>query len=106
MNTVAAPAPSHDTTTLQREIERLRNDLHRLRTDFADLTDDALHTARQGASDARDRIHQNARDVLAKGRESIHAVEGQIKTHPFTSVAAALAVGVLLGVAVSRSRRD
>lgn len=98
----AATASTENASTMRREIDRLKADLERLRSDFAGLTDDAVHTARTGAAQAKERVAEGARVAAAKGRESVEAIEDQVAAHPFMSLAAALAVGLAVGVALSR----
>lgn len=96
-----ATSPSDD-TSLRREIDRLKADLQRLRLDFSDLTGDALHAARSGAAEARERVTEKARAPAAKGRESVEAVEEQVAAHPFMSLATAFAVGMVVGLGICR----
>lgn len=98
----AANAPSDHTSAMCREIERLKTDLERLRADFAGLTEDAVHTARAGAAEAKERLAQGAHAAAARGRESAEAIEDQVAAHPFVALGAALAVGLVVGAALSR----
>jgi len=97
-----ATVSAEEAGTLRDEIERLKSDLHRLRTDFSGLTDDAVHAARTGAAQAKDRVEQGARAVADKGQESVEALENQIAAHPLMALAAAFSVGMALGIGLSR----
>ena len=88
---------------VQSEIERLRADLVRLRTDISGLAEDAAHAAKVGTVEARELLARKAKEIAAKGREGVDMTEKQIVEHPFVAVGAALAVGALLGIVLSRS---
>jgi ElaB/YqjD/DUF883 family membrane-anchored ribosome-binding protein len=98
-------ASSESPGMLRQEIDRLKADLERLRADFTDLGGDAVHAAKAGAEEARERVAEKARAAAAKGRESIDAIEDQVAAHPFLSLGAAFAVGLALGVAFSHKDR-
>jgi ElaB/YqjD/DUF883 family membrane-anchored ribosome-binding protein len=80
---------------LQREVDRLRADLRQLRGDIAGLGVDGIRTARAG-------IQETARTANAKGKAAAELAEKQITSHPFLSIAACFAVGLLLGMRISR----
>lgn len=87
---------------LRREFDLLKSDLHTLRSGLSDLTGDAVRTAKAGAAEARHRIEQGVRAANAKGKESVEALEQQVAAHPIASLAAALAVGLVLGFGLTR----
>lgn len=98
----SAATTSENTSAMRREIDRLKADLERLRSDFSGLTEDAVHTARTGAAQAKERLSEGARAAAAKSRESVEAIEEQVAAHPFMLIAAAGAIGLVVGVAISR----
>ncbi len=95
---------TQDPTDMQREIDRLKADLSRLRGDFAHLAEDAVHAAKVGASEAKDKFEKTAKAAAAKGRESIEAVEHQVAAHPLIALSTAFAVGLVVGLVLTRSR--
>lgn len=95
-------ATTQSDSAMRREIDRLKADLERLRSDFSGLTEDAVHATKTGAAEAKERIERSARAAAAKGRESAEAVEEQIAAHPLVSLATAFAVGMVLGLGLSR----
>jgi len=95
-------APSDDSVALRREIDRLKADLQRLRTEFTGLADDAVHAAIAGTAEAKERVGQTARAFATKGRESADAVGDQVAAHPLMSIATAFAVGMVVGLGLSR----
>lgn len=98
----AATGSTEDSHALRREVDRLKADLQRLRLDFSELGGDAVHAAKAGGAEARERVAEKARAAAAKGRESVEAVEEQIAAHPFMSLATAFAVGMVVGLGICR----
>ncbi|MEY3025780.1 MAG: hypothetical protein RL136_903 [Planctomycetota bacterium] len=86
---------AEDTTDLEHELEKLRNDLRRLKIDAGLVGADALRTARTG-------LNESFRAAGTQGRAAIAGAEKQITEHPFLAVGAALAVGILVGYRVTR----
>lgn len=95
-------APVADESMLRQEVDRLKADLQCLKVDFAELASDAAGASKSAAEDAGNRIAQKAKSAAARGTEALEAVEQEIASHPFMSLAAALAVGVMLGIGLSR----
>ncbi len=98
----ATLAPTEDTRLLRREIDRLRSDMDRLRNDMSSLAEDALRAVRTGAAQAKERIGRNAHATAEKGREAVDALENQVAQHPLVSLGSALAVGLIVGIGLSR----
>ena len=92
-----------ENNTMQKELERVKADLMRLRTDFSTLTEDTVKAARTGTAAARDALTEKAQAVADKGRESLESVEKQVVAHPFVAIGAALAIGAVLGMLISRT---
>lgn len=90
-----SPIGIDETLDLQREIDRLRADLRQLRGDLAGLGNDGMRAARAG-------FQETARAAAARGKAATEAVEGQIASHPFLSVAGCFAIGMLLGMRMNR----
>jgi ElaB/YqjD/DUF883 family membrane-anchored ribosome-binding protein len=84
-----------NTHDLQRELDKLKADFQRLRTDAATLGTDSVRAARAG-------LNEGVRTAAARGREAAEAAEKRIAAHPFLSVGAGLALGILLGMRLSR----
>jgi len=101
MNNVV-PTSKDDIGELRREFDRLKSDLSDIRTNISDLGSDAVRTARAGMAQTRDRIGNTVDAAGAKGKESLEAVEQQVAAHPFMSLAAALALGMVVGFGLTR----
>jgi len=96
------------TQTVDKEVEALRAEMETMRADMKKLTEQLGRTAKAGASAASaeaeaeltrlrgelDRLYQRAKDG---GVASIESIEQQVERHPFTSLAAAFGIGLLLG---------
>jgi len=83
---------THD---LQRELDKLKADFQRLRTDAAAIGGDSVRAARAG-------LNEGVRVAAERGREAAEAAEKRIAAHPFLSVGAGVAIGVLLGMRLAR----
>jgi ElaB/YqjD/DUF883 family membrane-anchored ribosome-binding protein len=84
-----------ETTELYREIDRLKADLRQVRSDFASLGGDAIRTARAG-------INESVKTAAAKSKAVADGAEAQISSHPFIAVATAFAVGLFVGIRLTR----
>jgi ElaB/YqjD/DUF883 family membrane-anchored ribosome-binding protein len=93
-----SPVGLEESLDLQREMDRLRADLRQLRTDLGGIGTDGVRTARAG-------LQETARAAAARGKAAAELAEKQITSHPFLSIAACFAVGVLLGMRMT-NRRD
>jgi ElaB/YqjD/DUF883 family membrane-anchored ribosome-binding protein len=86
---------------LGKDVDAIKSDLDALRKDLASIVETVKGTAKSRAETEIDalqkRLNQIAADVQSSGRDSLHAVEGQIGDKPLVSVAVAFAVGLMLG---------
>lgn len=98
----ASPLSTREADAVRDDLERLKEDLKQMREDLSSLSSDAVKAAKAGASQAKDTIHDGVRAAAAKGRESVEMMEDQISTHPLMAVGAAFALGMVLGVSMSR----
>jgi len=101
MNDVASIS-DEEIGTLRHDFDRLKADFREIRTDLANLTGDSVRTAKASAAEARQRIASGVKAAGAKGKESVEAVEHQLAAHPFISLTAAFAVGMVLGLALTQ----
>lgn len=98
----AASTHNDDASTMREEVDRLKADLQRLRLDMSHFGGDAMHAAKAGVAEAKERVSDAAHAAAKKGKESLDAVESQVATHPFASLGAAFAVGMVIGLGLSR----
>jgi ElaB/YqjD/DUF883 family membrane-anchored ribosome-binding protein len=101
------------TSQLERELKSLKRDLNSLKTDLRGLVDAAGNDGSKNWHDLRDRVSSeaqhraeqlrngwdHARDYKHKASEAAHRT---VEDHPFTTVLAALAGGLLLGHLLGR----
>jgi ElaB/YqjD/DUF883 family membrane-anchored ribosome-binding protein len=86
---------------LKKDVEALRADLDALRSDLGQilgtLKSKSGNRAEAEIDAIRKRIERVAGDIQSGGRETARAVGEQIEERPFTSIAMAFAVGLVLG---------
>ena len=89
--------------------DRLATDLKRVVRDSEDLlytTKDAVggkaEEVRERLTDALDAAKRTCRDLEGKAIEGAKAADKTIRGHPYQSIGAAFAVGLLIGVLVTR----
>lgn len=91
-----------ESTDLRRDLERVRSELRQLRADLGGLTEVALRAAKSGAAEAKERIDHSMKAAADMSKESIKAVEGQVAAHPLVSLASSFAIGLIVGLSLSR----
>jgi ElaB/YqjD/DUF883 family membrane-anchored ribosome-binding protein len=98
---------------LEQEFDGLRGDIDKLRGDLASLTKSLGEVAREtagagarraraAADDIAHRLDAATVDARLKARENVARVEQQIEERPFTAVAIAFGIGLLMGRLMSR----
>lgn len=90
--------------TTEAEIDQLRKDLQKLRTDFENLGATLGRTAYAGVRETGERICETARDLGGLRQTKDHLTRS-IEENPVAAALAALGVGVLLGRLCSGRRR-
>jgi ElaB/YqjD/DUF883 family membrane-anchored ribosome-binding protein len=80
---------------LRQDVDAIKEDLSRLRTDLGGMTQQWMSRAREGMGEAA----EYAQD---QGSEALSVVQHQIEDHPLTAVGIALGVGLLLGAMLKR----
>ncbi|MBV8777907.1 MAG: DUF883 family protein [Alphaproteobacteria bacterium] len=93
---MAAPIES-DFSTLQADIQQLRND-------FAKMTADLRSLATSGVSQARGQAQDSAQQVWDEVRQRAQQVGQEIEERPFASALAAFSTGLLLGMLLNSRR--
>lgn len=88
-----------DTT---KDIEALREEVSKLRTDITDIAETLRKLSHDAVADGRDRLRDAAKQQTDKARESLSGVESEIEQRPLTSVAAAFGIGFVLGKLLDR----
>lgn len=80
---------------LKRDIEALREDLHK-------LGDDVRNSSGRQAQESLVQMRGLLGDLCKKFNERGKSVSGEIESRPFTSVFAAFGIGLLLGKLIGR----
>lgn len=100
-------------TNLEKEMEALRADLAKVRSDLAGLFDAVKEVGKQRAKGVRDSVSHlaetlgdDAADTFERardrGRKSVDCVEHSIGANPVLSLLIALGVGALVGKLLER----
>jgi ElaB/YqjD/DUF883 family membrane-anchored ribosome-binding protein len=109
-------------TQLEKQVKALKRDLDRLQADFGKLTNDTGRAARQ----ASDTAHEASATALAKleeeatrlldalkgaghsvvegGEDVVTGVHDQIQERPLIAAAAAMGLGLVVGMVIARRR--
>jgi ElaB/YqjD/DUF883 family membrane-anchored ribosome-binding protein len=85
---------SQDVAALRADLDALRGDLGRL---VGTLKTKTGARAESELDALRERLERMAGDLQSSGLDTARRVEAQIGERPFTSIAVAFAVGLLLG---------
>ena len=98
---------------MQKALEAVKEDLSKLRSDIADLTQKLLDMGKSEVGSARNRIETEARnlaqglrqtlnDTGEHGRRTVESVEQLLAEKPFVSLLAAFGLGLLFGKLLER----
>jgi ElaB/YqjD/DUF883 family membrane-anchored ribosome-binding protein len=83
------------------QLDDLKDDLRALRKDLDKLVraigKDAESMGRDTLEDARKRVKELASNARERSLEGVSAAEAQIEQNPFTSIATAFGVGLVIG---------
>ena len=109
-------------TELEKQVKALRKDLERLQSDFGRLTNDTGKAARQASDTAHeagatalakleeeamrllDALKGAGQSVVEGGEDVVAGVHDQIQERPLVAAAAAMGVGLVLGMIIARRR--
>lgn len=98
---------------LQREFDVLKQELTKLQEDLARVAEQGGTVATDAAYAAKDRLEEEAsrlvariqdaaEDAYERGRHAVKDVERRVEEQPVSSAMTALALGVVVGVLLSR----
>jgi ElaB/YqjD/DUF883 family membrane-anchored ribosome-binding protein len=97
---------SHDRRgTLRRDLNAVRDDLRRLRSDTGVLAKNAFDAGKDSAVEAKGYLHDTLRSASIRGRWGLRKAGEQIGKRPGTAVAAAFGMGLVLGLVFLNGRR-
>ncbi len=109
-------------TELEKEIAALKKELAKVQADFGKLSEDGGNAAKQAADAANEavavatkkleaeaqKLYEGLKDAgssaLKTGEGAVVGVQDQIQDKPLVSAAAALGVGFVLGMLISRRK--
>lgn len=78
------------------EIDDIRHDLDSLKTNVVELTKHIKEDGKDEVAALAKMAKKRVTKIQSAGKREIQKLEGEIKTHPMQSVAAALAAGFVL----------
>lgn len=98
---------------LQKDLETVKEDLAKLRSDIAEVTQKLIDMGRSEAGSARNRIETEARNLVQelrqtlnetgdRGRKTVESVEQLLTEKPLVSLLAAFGLGLLFGKLLER----
>jgi ElaB/YqjD/DUF883 family membrane-anchored ribosome-binding protein len=87
------------TETTQKE---LQEQLDSLRKDLSEIRHLVKSLASEYAEEGKEHLRASANRAQAQAKETLADVEGEIQSHPLSSVAIAFGVGVLIGKLLNR----
>jgi ElaB/YqjD/DUF883 family membrane-anchored ribosome-binding protein len=98
---------------LQKDVDAVKEDLVKLRSDIAELTQRLIDTGRSEVSTARNRVRAEARnlgrelretlnDTGERGVRTVESVEQLLTDRPLVSILAAFGLGLLVGKLLQR----
>jgi ElaB/YqjD/DUF883 family membrane-anchored ribosome-binding protein len=89
-----------------RDLRRLMDDVERLIHDAASSGDSQIDAARERLArelgDIRTKIESLQQPAMGKLRETAHRADESVHHHPYAAMGASVAIGVALGVLLSR----
>lgn len=86
----------------ETDIGDLRAEMEQLRTDLSKIGETLKAIATERAEATYERARGAAREAEARATQTAEAVGEEISARPFTSVATAFGVGILLGMLFTR----
>ena len=92
--------------TLQRDLNVVKEDLRKVKTDAGVFARDAYDAGCCSAVEIKGQLQETLKSAAAKGRTGLSMVREQVGQRPGTAVAAAFGVGLLLGLVLLGSSRD
>lgn len=89
-----ATAPSNN--------QELQEQLDALRKDFSEVTKTLKDMTQAYAKESQDRMKGAADEAGKQVKESFTKVQGEVEMHPYTSMAVAFGIGMILGKILDR----
>ncbi len=90
------------TSQTQSSEQELQEQLNALRSDFAEITKTVKGLSSAYAREGQDRLRDTANRAQAQFKDSLGEVQGEIERHPFSSLAVAFGVGLIIGKILDR----
>lgn len=89
---------------MDKDVEALRAEITALRNDLGSVVHTIRDMGAERGTAAYERMHEAAEQARAKGHRAAEAVAEGVEHRPFTSLASAFGIGLLLGLLFSGRR--
>lgn len=82
--------------------QELQEQMDALRKDFSDLTGTLKEMSASYAKDGQARVKDAAEEAQKQVKDSLGRAQSEVEQHPFSSMAVAFGIGLLLGKLLDR----
>jgi ElaB/YqjD/DUF883 family membrane-anchored ribosome-binding protein len=86
----------------QASNQELQEQLTALRKDFGDITQTLKTLTAEYAKEGQDRIKQGADEVQRQAQHTVDRTQQEIEAHPYSSMAVAFGIGMVIGKLLDR----
>lgn len=86
----------------QANEQELQEQIHSLRKDFSDLTQTMKSLSSDYANEGKKRLREGADRAQQQAQDTVHKAQANVETHPYTSMAVAFGVGLVIGKILDR----
>lgn len=86
----------------QASNQELQEQLNALRKDFSDLASTMKNMTAEYAKEGQDKLKDTADKVQRQATDSFNKAQGEVEAHPYTSMAVAFGIGLVIGKILDR----
>lgn len=86
----------------QTSNDELQQQLNALREDFGEITKTLKTLTSDYAEQSQNKIRQTAERAQQQAKQSINRAQHEVEAHPYTSMAVAFGIGVVIGKILDR----
>jgi ElaB/YqjD/DUF883 family membrane-anchored ribosome-binding protein len=86
----------------QASEQELQDQVNALRKDFSELTKTMKSLSSDYAKQGQDKLKETADRAQQQARDTVHKAQANVETHPYTSMAVAFGVGLVIGKILDR----
>jgi ElaB/YqjD/DUF883 family membrane-anchored ribosome-binding protein len=82
--------------------QELQEQLDALRKDFAEVASTLKSLTSEYAQQGQDKVKAAAQQAQQQAKESLARAQGEVEAHPYTSMAVAFGIGLVIGKVLDR----